>query len=61
MPRMKKTAKMTLKFKNNNEKYERNLIAQSLKIFNSILNEIKMLKSKKFSNKILKIWLIKQD
>ena len=61
MPRTRKVAKISTKYKKNNEKYDRNTIKQSINIYNTIPEKLKNLKPKKFAREIRKILNIKPD
>ena len=61
MPRTRQKAKISIKYKKNNEKYDRNLISQSFKLYNLLPEDLKSLKPSKLKNAIKKIWISKPD
>ena len=58
MPRSRSKAKPALKYMRRNDKYDQNLISQSLKIYNNLPEEIRSLPAKKFNKKIRTTWLV---
>ena len=61
LPRTRNTAKLSLKYRKNNEKYQRNLIVQSISLYNMIPDDMKLLTPKRFKNALKKQWIIKPD
>ena len=56
-PRARGKATLRLKYPSKNEKYNKNRIVQSIRIYNLIPEEIKLLPLKKFNAAIKKIWI----
>ena len=46
-----------MKYRSKNEKYDRNLIVRSVKIYNTLPEDMKQLPPKKFNKAIRKIWI----
>ena len=55
-PRSGGQAKLGLKYRSKNEKYDRNLIVRSVKIYNTLPKDIKQLLPKKFNKAIRRLW-----
>ena len=58
MPRMRTRANPAVKYRKKNDKYDDNLISQSIKIHNSLPAEIKNLSARKFAKQIKKTWIV---
>ena len=61
MPRTRSKAKLSIKYKKKHEKYDHNLIVQSLKTYNNIPDELKDLPPKKFGEMIQNFWIKTED
>ena len=56
-PRTRSKAKLSLKIKSKNEKYDRNALTQAIKIYNQIPDNMKLLPPKKFAMALKKLWI----
>ena len=61
MLRTREKAKISIKYKKNNEMYDRKLISQSFKLYNILPEDLKALKPSKLKHAIKKIWISKPD
>ena len=58
MPRTRTRAKPTLKYRKKHDRYDDNLIAKSLQIYNNVPDSIKNLPTKTFAKKIRSTWVV---
>ena len=61
MPRSRPNALLSIKYRRNNEKYDRNLISQSIKLYNTLPDDFKLMKPSKMKHALKKIWISKPD
>ena len=57
LPRTRMKAKLSVKYKTKNEKYQRNIVNKAIELYNIILDEIKELDKRKFSQKLKRIFI----
>ena len=60
-PRTRSKAKLSLKIKSKNEKYDKNAITQAIKTYNKIPEDMKLLPPKKFAMALKKLWIRNDD
>ena len=58
MPRTRTRAKPTLKYRKKHDRYDDNLIAKSLQIYNNVPDSIKNIPTKTFAKKIRSTWVV---